>query len=260
MLLQDKVVLITGIGPGMGRKLALEATRAGARVVLAARSRDFLQGVAEEVNAAGGVALAVPTDVSRASDCEAFAQAAIARFGRIDGLVNSAFGSGPFVPFEDASLDDWRAAMDVTLFGSLQMVRAVLPQMKAQGGGAVVNVSTMETRKPLPAHGVYTVPKAALLGATRQLAVELGTYGIRVNSVVPGWMWGAPVEGYMAQAAGQGAASLAAMKAAVAANIPLGHIPPDEECAKAVLMLLSDYASQVTGAALDVNGGEYVAL
>jgi len=259
-MLADKVVIITGIGPGMGRKLALEATKAGAKLALAARSRDFLEGVAREVEAAGGAAIAVPTDVSRPEDCARLAAAAIQRFGRVDGLVNSAYGSGPFVPFEEADLADWRGAIEVTLFGSLQMIKAVLPQMKAQGDGAIVNVSTMETRKPLPGHGAYTVPKAALAGATRQLAVELGRYNIRVNSAVPGWMWGAPVEGYMTAAAKESGTSVEAMKAGIAANIPLGRIPPDEECAKSVLMLLSDYASQVTGAALEVNGGEYVSL
>lgn len=259
-MLQGKVVIITGIGPGMGRKLALEAARAGAQVAIAARSADFLGSVADEVNAAGGEAIAVRTDVAQVADCEALAAATIDRFGRIDGLVNSAYGSGDFVPFEEADLDQWRKSMEVTLFGSLQMVKAVLPQMKAQGGGSIVNISTMETRKPLPAHGVYTVPKTALMGATRQLAVELGRYRIRVNCAVPGWMWGTPVEGYMTHAATQGGGTVEAMKGDIAARIPLGHIPPDEECAKAVLALLSDAMSQVTGAALEVNGGEYVSL
>lgn len=260
MLLADKIVIITGIGPGMGRKLALEASKAGAKVVLAARSRDFLEGVARDVEATGGTALAVTGDVSRKEDCARIVAAAIDKFGRVDGLVNSAYGSGAFVPFEEADLDDWRSAMNVTLFGALQMIKDVLPHMKAQGGGSIVNVSTMETRKPLPAHGSYTVPKTALLGATRQLAVELGKYNIRVNSAVPGWMWGTPVEGYMQAASKESGTPIETMKADIAANIPLGRIPPDEECAKAILVLLSDYTSQVTGAALEVNGGEYVSL
>jgi NAD(P)-dependent dehydrogenase (short-subunit alcohol dehydrogenase family) len=259
-MLKDKVVVITGIGPGMGRKLALEAAKVGAKLVLAARSTAFVEGVAKEVEAAGGSAIAVTADVSRKADCQGVIDAAIKRYGRVDGLINSAYGPGKFVPFEEADLDDWRAAMGVTLFGSLQMVQAVLPHMKKQGSGAIVNVGTMETRKPLPAHGSYVVPKAALQAATRQLAVELGRYNIRVNSAIPGWMWGAPVEGFMTAAAKENNVPLETMKAGISANIPLGKIPPDEECAKAVLMLLSDYSSQVTGAALEINGGEYVAL
>jgi NAD(P)-dependent dehydrogenase (short-subunit alcohol dehydrogenase family) len=148
----------------------------------------------------------------------------------------------------------------VTLFGSLQMIKSVLPHLKAGGGGSIVNVSTMETRKPLAAHGGYAVPKSALNGATRQLAVELGKYKIRVNTAVMGWMWGAPVEGYVTGMAGQMGTTPEAMIAGIAANIPLGHIPPDEECAKTILTLLSDYASQVTGTAIEINGGEYVSL
>jgi NAD(P)-dependent dehydrogenase (short-subunit alcohol dehydrogenase family) len=132
--------------------------------------------------------------------------------------------------------------------------------MKVGGGGSIVNVSTMETRKPLPAHGGYAVPKSALNGATRQLAVELGKYGIRVNTAVMGWMWGAPVEGYIDGMATQMGASRDAMIAGIAANIPLGHIPPDQDCARTILALLSDYTSQVTGAAIEINGGEYVSL
>ena len=143
VLLQEKVVIVTGIGPGMGRKLALEAGKAGARLVLAARSRDFVESVAREV---GDTAIAVTADVSKQGDCDRIAAAAIERFGRIDGLVNSAYGSAPFTPFEEADLADWRRAMDVTVFGTLQMVKSALPHMKTQGG-SIVNVSTMETRK-----------------------------------------------------------------------------------------------------------------
>jgi NAD(P)-dependent dehydrogenase (short-subunit alcohol dehydrogenase family) len=254
MLLQDKVVIVTGIGPGMGRKLALEAGKAGAKLVLAARSTDFVESVAREV---GDRAIAVTADVSKHEDCDRIAAAAIERFGRIDGLVNSAYGAAPFIAFEDGDLADWRRSMDITVFGTLQMVKSVLPHMKA-AGGSIVNVSTMETRKTLPGHGAYVVPKVALSGVTRQLAVELGKYRIRVNTAVMGWMWGTPVEnyiGHMAAAAGQ---SVADFKAGVAANIALGHIPPDQDCAKAILLLLSDYAGEITGASLDINGGEFM--
>jgi NAD(P)-dependent dehydrogenase (short-subunit alcohol dehydrogenase family) len=254
MLLQDKVVIVTGIGPGMGRKLALKAGEAGARLVLAARSKDFVESVAREV---GDNALAVMADVSKQEDCDRIAAAAVEHFGRIDGLVNSAYGSAPFIAFEDADLAEWRRAMDVTVFGTLQMVKSVLPHMK-KTGGSIVNVSTMETRKTLPGHGGYVIAKVGLAGVTRQLAVELGKYKIRVNTAVIGWMWGTPVENYVADMAEQTGQSVEDFKAGVSANIALGRIPPDQDCAKAILLLLSDHASEVTGASLDVNGGEYM--
>jgi NAD(P)-dependent dehydrogenase (short-subunit alcohol dehydrogenase family) len=164
------------------------------------------------------------------------------------------------VPFEEADLNDWRKAMDVTLFGSLQMVKSVLPHMKTAGGGSIVNVSTMETRKPIAGHGSYVVPKVALSGATRQLAAELGKYGIRVNTAVMGWMWGTPVEGYVTYMAQQSGKTVDEVKAGISAGIALGHIPPDQDCAKSIILLLSDYACEVTGASLDINGGEFMPL
>lgn len=256
-MLKDKVVVITGIGPGMGRKLALEAAKAGAKLVLAARSTGFVEGVAKEI---GASAVAVTADVSKQADCDRLAATGVERFGRIDGLVNSAYGAAEFLSLEDGNLDDWRKAMDVTLFGSLQMVKSVLPHMKKVGGGSIVNVSTMETRKPIAGHGSYVIPKVALSGATRQLAAELGKYGIRVNTAVMGWMWGTPVEGYVNYMAQQSGQTIGQVKAGISANIALGHIPPDQDCAKSIILLLSDYACEVTGASLDINGGEFMPL
>lgn len=260
MILNNKTVIVTGVGPGMGGKLCAQAAREGANVVLAARSTPYIEEIAAEIRAAGGQALAVTTDVGKAEDCERLAAAALEKFGRIDGLVNSAYRPGEFTLFENADLEDWRASFEVTLFGSLRMVRAVLPAMKAAGGGSIVNISTMEARRPIAEHGAYSVSKAALHASTRQLALELGKYKIRVNNAVIGWMWGASVEGYFNAMSQQNGVPVEQMAAQVAANIALGAIPPDGECANSVLMLLSDFSSQVTGAALDINGGDFLPL
>jgi NAD(P)-dependent dehydrogenase (short-subunit alcohol dehydrogenase family) len=178
-------------------------------------------------------------------------------FGRIDGLVNSAYQYAPSA-FEDADLNTWIKATDVTCFGALRMAQAVLPQMKKQNAGSIVNVSTMETRKNRAGEGAYSIPKAALEMATRQLAFELGKYNIRVNSTLMGWMWGAPVENALKNFAEQSGTTLQQMIDGVVAGIPIGRMPPDEECARSVVFFLSDYASVVTGALLNVNGGEYM--
>jgi NAD(P)-dependent dehydrogenase (short-subunit alcohol dehydrogenase family) len=260
MILHNKTIIVTGVGPGMGGKLCLQAAAEGANVVLAARSSAFIQETAAAIHAAGGKALAVSADVGKPDDCARVVSAAQNAFGNIYGLVNSAYRPGTFTAFETADLDDWRASMEVTLFGALRMVQAVLPSMKANGGGSIVNISTQEVRRPLAEHGSYNVPKAALQAATRQLALELGRYNIRVNNAVIGWMWGSTVETHMSAAAKESGVAVEQMVARIAATIPLGRIPPDGECAKSVLMLLSDYSSQVTGAALDVNGGDFLAL
>jgi NAD(P)-dependent dehydrogenase (short-subunit alcohol dehydrogenase family) len=257
VILDGKVVVITGVGPGMGRKLSVGAAAQGARVVMGARNESFLAQVRDEIVAAGGQAAAIRTDVGVMEDCERLAAAA-AQFGRIDGLVNSAYYHPSFVPFEQADLSEWATAYDVACMGALRMIRAVLPHMKAQGGGSIVNISTLATRKPMVGEGGYAIAKAALGQATRQLAVELGGYGIRVNQTVMGWMMGVPVQGYI-DAVVAGGASRDAVVSEIVARIPLGRIPPDQDCAKAVMFLLSDLASEVTGAALEVNGGEWVA-
>ncbi len=131
--------------------------------------------------------------------------------------------------------------------------------MKAQGGGAVINISALASVKPAPGQSDYATAKSALGGATRQLAAELGRYRIRVNAARMGWLWGAPVRGYFEWNAQQTGASVESQAAEVAAQIPLGVIPPEEDCAKTALFFVSDYARMVTGAVLDVNGGEYMA-
>ena len=258
MLLRDKVVIVTGIGPGMGCKLGAIAAAEGAKVALAARSPDFLEAVADEIRAAGGQCIAVPTDIADAEQCRRLAQATLDAFGRIDGLVNSAYKHASYQSFEDDDIETWLSSVDVTCFGALRMIKAVLPAMKAQKSGAIVNVTALAAVQPTPGQYDYATAKAALEGATRQLAKEFGAHNIRVNCTRMGWLWGAPVQGYIAhqvQSQGIGEEDIIGP---IVARIPLGVIPPDEECAKSALFFVSDYSTMITGATLDVNGGEYM--
>jgi len=259
MLLKDKVVIITGVGPGMGRKLALVGAAEGAKVVIAARSADYLDEVAREVVSAGGEAHPVPTDVGDMAQCQRLADAAVARFGRIDGLVNSAYLYSRSQPLETHDLSEWQANLDITCFGALRMIKAVLPAMKRRREGAIVNVSTRSTVEPNPGEGGYVTAKAALHGATRQLAAELGPYNIRVNSPRMGWLWGVPVQTHLRSMAMARGVPEQQIIDEVRAKIPLGVIPPDEECAKSVLFFVSDYSRMVTGTSMDINGGQYMA-
>jgi NAD(P)-dependent dehydrogenase (short-subunit alcohol dehydrogenase family) len=257
MLLKDKVVVISGVGPGLGRKLTLLAVGEGAKVAIGCRSVAFLEGLADEVTALGGEVVSSPTDVKDVAQCRRLVEAAVEKFGRIDGLVNSAYQYAP-APFEEADLEVWAGAMDVTCFGALRMAQAAIPHLKAAGGGSIVNVSTMETRKNRAGEGAYAIPKAALEMATRQMAFELGKYKIRVNSTLMGWMWGVPVENALKGFAAASGAAVEDITAGVITQIPLGEMPTDDECAKSVLFFLSDYSKVVTGALLNVNGGEYM--
>ena len=258
MLLKDKVVIVTGVGPGMGRKLGGLAAAEGAKVALAARSVEFLNEVAGEIRAGGGECITVKTDVSDAAQCQALADATVKAFGRIDGLINSAYKHATYGSFETDDLDAWMYSVDVTCFGALRMIKAVLPVMKAQRAGAIVNVTALAAVQPAPGQYDYATAKAALEGATRQLAKEFGPHNIRVNCTRMGWLWGAPVKGFIAHQAQTSGVSEADFTAPIVARIPLGVIPPDEECAKTALFFVSDYSTMVTGATLDVNGGEYM--
>jgi NAD(P)-dependent dehydrogenase (short-subunit alcohol dehydrogenase family) len=262
MLMKDKVVIISGIGPGLGRELALCAAREGGHIAIGARTAAKLDAVEAEVarQELGVGVLKVPTDIRDRAQCASFAAATLKAFGRIDVLINSAYVTGAYQMADSADLDDWRATMDVNLFGTLNLIQAVIPAMKAQGGGSIVNVNTKVTRLPYPSLGGYAVSKAALRMATTQLAKELGGDKIRLNSVFPGWMWGETVEqGLAARAAAEGR-TVAAIRAEIAKDIPLGDIPEDGECAKSVIALASDYFTAVTGACLDLCGGEYMPL
>lgn len=255
MILKDKVVIITGAGPGMGQAMCRGAAAEGAKVAVSARSVAAIEAIVAEIKAVGGDAIAVPCDVSKTEDCNALAKAALDKWGRIDAMVHSAYYHPDWANLDVHSIDQLTQVLDVVAVGGLRMAQAVIPAMKAQGSGAIVNISTLASRKPMPGEGGYAMAKAAVNQLSRQLAVELAGTGIRVNTALMGWMDGAPLDGYF-QSMGEAGAAFRKQRAS---EIPVGHIPPDKDCAKAVYFLLSDYASEITGATLDVNGGDWVA-
>jgi NAD(P)-dependent dehydrogenase (short-subunit alcohol dehydrogenase family) len=263
MLLKDKIVLVSGIGPGLGIKLAIEAARENAAgLIVTCRTQSKLTDAEKRIKAAGfdTPLLARTCNINDKAQCEALVAAGVEKFGRIDALINSAFNHGPMDYVGTANLDQWLTGpIQTNLIGSLRITQAVIPQMKRQKGGAIVMINTMAVRQvpPLGEAG-YAASKAALRTSAMYLAKELAPDGIRVNTVHIGWMWGFPVQMYVQYQAQQAKVSEEEIKRGIAANIPLGRIPTDDECARPALFLCSDYASAVTGAALDVNGGAYM--
>lgn len=259
MILQGKTVVISGVGPGMGRPMAVQAAKEGAKVAIAARSAEFLNDVVKEIEGNGGTAIAVPTDVRKTEACANLIQKALDKFGRIDGLVNAAYKYDPPGPIENVDLEDWSDSLSITFMSALRLTKLVVPHMKKQGGGSIVNIGSMVMRRPSGFDGIYyTAGKGALGAATRALAYELGPDNIRVNMALSGWMWGAPAQNFIKENAKVTGVSEKDQINAIASRIPLRRIPPDVECAKTTLYLLSDYASVVTGAMIDVNGGDYM--
>jgi len=256
-LLDGRAAIVSGIGPGAGRSIALAFAREGADVVLAARTEAALESVATEVRAQGRRAVVVATDVARVEDCRRLAETAHAELGRIDVLVNNAFRSAPYDSIETASMEDWRRIFDVNFFGSVQLTQAVVPHMKAQRRGSVVMVNSMSVRIIEPNFGGYAASKGALMTVVQTLARELGAHGIRVNSVVPGYIWGPALSRYFEHLAAERGITPDAVYAEVASRTALNHIPDSDEIADAVVFLASDLSRAVTGQALDVNGGHY---
>jgi NAD(P)-dependent dehydrogenase (short-subunit alcohol dehydrogenase family) len=255
VLLEGKVVIVSGVGPGLGREIAVALAREGAAVVMGARTEPYLEEVASDIERSGGRVRYARTDITDVDQCQGLVASALRAFGRVDCLVNNAFRFDAFQAFEDVDLAEWRRIFDVNVFGSLQLTKQVVPPMKAQGGGSIVFINSMIIRKILPRQGGYAASKAALMTAAQVLAKELGPYHIRVNSVVPGWMWGPSVEGWFQARAARGV-SVQEQYDAIARDIPLGIIPTDDDCAKAVVFFASDLSAVVTGQSLDVNGGE----
>ncbi len=256
MILKDEVVIVSGVGAGLGAKLAARAATEGAKVVLAARSSELIDQVAKEIATAGGEAVAVQCDVRKQEDAERVAATAVERFGTVTGLVNSAYSHPGFTDLLDTPDKQLRRSMDVILFGALEMSRAVVPRMT--GGGSIVNVGTMSTRRPMRGEGGYAVAKAAMGTATQYMALELGEKGIRVNQAILGWLDGPGVRFYLTMTADEKGITEQEVYDDIASRNPLNRIPPDEACAGAILYLLSSLASEVTGATIDVNGGEYM--
>jgi NAD(P)-dependent dehydrogenase (short-subunit alcohol dehydrogenase family) len=256
MILDGEVVIVSGVGAGLGAKLAARAAVEGAKVVMAARSTQVMDQVAKEVAEAGGEAVGVPCDVRKAEDVDRVVSTAVERFGKVTGLVNSAYSHPGFHDLLATPDKQLRRSVDIILHGALAMTRAAVPHMT--GGGSIVNVGTMSTRKPMRGEGGYAVAKAAMGCATQYLALELGEQGIRVNQAVLGWLDGPGVRFYLTMTAQQRGITEQDVYDEIAARNPLGRIPTDEACAGAILFLLSRFASEVTGAVLDVNGGEHM--
>lgn len=257
MLLTDKVVIVSGIGPGMGREIALACAREGADVALAARTEAALDEVASAVRALGRRALCVPTDISKAEDCARLAERTKNELGRIDVLVNNAFRSDPTGLVESADLDGWRKILEVNLLGSVRLTQAVIPTMKEQKRGSIVMINSMSMRIIEPGMGGYAASKGALMAATQTLAKELGQHGIRVNSVVPGYIWSAKMEQFFRYTAQTTGRTFEDVHAGVTNQTALRHIPDSAEIADTVVFFASDLSRVVTGQALDVNGGHF---
>jgi NAD(P)-dependent dehydrogenase (short-subunit alcohol dehydrogenase family) len=258
VLLDGRVAIVSGIGPGMGRDISLALAREGADLVLAARRLASLEAVAAEVEGLGRRAVCVTTDITSGAECDELASVAADRFGRVDVLVNNAFAEEDWSDFEGFDPNRWRLPFEVNVHGTLRLTQAVVPHLRHVGGGSIVMITTLSTRVMNPVLGGYSSSKAGLDVASKALARELGGHRIRVNCVAPGHIWGQSLEGYFAWLAAKRGVSARDVYNEIAGLNPLHYIPTSEEVSRAVLFFASDLSRVITGQTLDVNCGRYL--
>jgi NAD(P)-dependent dehydrogenase (short-subunit alcohol dehydrogenase family) len=255
-LLQGKVVIVSGIGPGLGRSIAMRSAEQGADVVLAARTESRVDEVAKEVTALGREALAVPTDVSDPDAAQRLVNATLEKFGRADALVHNALAMPPIKDLGVVDLDAVKVAFDTNVVAALRLTRLFTPAL-IESAGSVTMINSMVVRFSQRTMGPYKMTKAALLAVAQSLASELGPQGVRVNSVAPGHIWGDSLQWYFGYLANKRGVDPQAIYDETAANIDLRRLPVPDEVADAVVFLSSPMARAITGQCLDVNCGEY---
>ena len=241
--LKEKVALVTGASQGIGRATSVALAGAGAKVAVAARTADKLASLVAEIQATGGEALAVPMDVSDAAQVKTGFQQALAKFGRLDILVNNAAITRDTLALR-MKLDDWDAVLKTNLTGAHLCIQQALGAMLKQRSGRIINLSSVVAEIGNAGQANYVASKAGLIGLTRAIAVEVASRNITVNAVAPGFIE-TPMTDPLSQE----------LKDKMKSMIPLGRFGRDQEIAAAIVFLSSDEAGYITGQVLGVNGG-----
>jgi NAD(P)-dependent dehydrogenase (short-subunit alcohol dehydrogenase family) len=255
MILEGKTLVVCGVGAGLGREVARVALRDGANVVLGARTEAQLEAAAKDLDASGRRVAWSRTDIADPAQCSRLAETATRRFGRIDGLVCVAALDAAFGGLADSEPSQWRQVLEVNFVGTLQLVKAFVPAL-GERGGAVVLIGSQSSMLPQIPQLAYASSKGALMTAMYFLAQELGLSRIRVNTVVPTWMWGPAVEGYVGSLAKEQRVPVEKIVEGITSRMAIKQIPADEDVAEAVAFLCSDRARLITGQSLLVNAGE----
>lgn len=249
--LQDKIALITGAAAGIGLATARLFLEEGARVAIVDLKQDDLDKAADSLSGLGEV-LTIAADVSSQDDTRAYVDKTVERFGRIDVFFNNAGIEGKVAPLVDQKISDFDRVMAVNVRGAFLGLQHVLPVMTARGAGSVINMSSIAGLKGSPNVAPYITSKHAVVGLTRAAAIEVAPAGVRVNSVHP-----SPVNTRMMRSLEEGfdPGHGDAVKADLAASIPLGRYGESDDIARLVLFLASDESAFITGAQYSVDGG-----
>jgi len=243
-LLGGKVAIVTGASRGIGAAAARAFAEAGATVVLAARTAEAIAAIAEEINAAGARALAIPTDVTDPESVKRLVEKTVTTFGRLDVAFNNAGAGHMPTPLAEISFEDFEVGLKANLYGAFLGMKFEIPAMLAAGGGAIVNMSSTAGLQGAPGMGPYAAGKHGVVALTKSAALDYGKSNIRVNALAPGPIVNEQMSRLPEDRLQQ-----------IARFIPLGRLGRTEEVARAAVWLCSDDASFITGAVLSIEGG-----
>lgn len=254
--LRGKVALVGGGSRGLGRGTAEVLAREGARVAIYARTREPLERAAREIaEATGAETLAVPTDVRDPSACIEAVERTVERFGRLDVVVPNMAGDHYESDVLGAADDTWHTEFDLYALSVVRVARAAVPHLRAAGGGCVVNISSCGVHGLIPELAVSEVVRLATTGFTKYLSNEVAADGIRVNSVLPGWIAGELIDELLEEDARAQGRTVEELFEESVRDIPLRRYGTAEEIGSAVAYLASDLARYITGTHLRVDGG-----
>ncbi|MGA9532776.1 MAG: SDR family oxidoreductase [Anaerolineales bacterium] len=253
--LEGKVALVSAASRGLGKSAALALAAEGADIAMCARS-ESIHSTAKEVEAASGQrAWSIQADLTRDDQVQAFVNGALEEFGQLDILIINA-GGPPAGGFLDFTLEDWRAAIDLTIMSAVRLCYSAVPPMIEAGSGSIVATESYSVKQPIDNLILSNSLRLAVIGMMKTLANELGPKGIRVNSINPTWTQTERVDELMADRVKRNDSSVKEEKAKLATSIPLGRIGTVEEYGRTIAWLASPAASFIHGHALMFDGGE----
>jgi NAD(P)-dependent dehydrogenase (short-subunit alcohol dehydrogenase family) len=250
-----RTAIVTGASRGLGRRIALDFVAAGANVVLTGRDRDALTEVAGEAAQTGAKPAIVQADVTRAGECDRLVSLALQAFGRLDILVNNAGIAGPTKMVVDLEPSEWEVVLQTNLTAPYLCIRAAAKPMMRAKSGAIVNIGSAVGKRPLARRAPYAASKMGLIGLTRTLALELGPYGIRINTINPGPIEGPRMDSVISAIAKAQNVPENQVREFFINDSPLGTMMQDTDISSMALYLASDLARHMTGQDINVTAG-----
>lgn len=255
--LRDKIAIVTGASRGLGFATALLLAQEGSRVALNSRNPQNLETASQKINSlTGSPVLTIAGDVSQPETANQMVERVVQEWGGIDILITNA-GGPPAGKFETFDLEDWHNAVNLNFISAVALIRAALPHLRKSAAPAVLTVTSISVKQPIEGLVLSNSVRAATIGLTKSLALELGKDGIRFNSILPGWTATERVEHLLQHRAQTNHSTIEEERQKIASQIALGRLADPQEFARVAVFLVSPAASYITGSMIAVDGGFY---